>query len=135
MSQRAQRLSSSPTPAEIEHFRTWLKVHNPLTHPESRFLDEDEDLISLTDPPNLAQVPPTMPMPPDFLPLCTLTMTLLPLLCFKFTTSVLNRLIILILVLAAGLGSLDRLDGAKVELHKQWILACFAVSLLAAILF
>ena len=62
-------------------------------------------------------------------------MTLFPLLCFKFMTGVLNRMILLVIVLAAGLGSLDKLDGNKVEQHKQWVLACFSVSLLAALLF
>ena len=72
---------------------------------------------------------------PDLVPLCILTMTLLPLLCFKFMTGVLNRLILLTIVLAAGLGSLDKLDGSRVEQHRQSVVACFGVSLLAAILF
>ena len=105
-----------------------------MTYPESRFLDEDEDLISLMEQPNYSRGR-TMPSPPDYLPLCILTMTLLPLLCFKFMTGVLNRLILLVIVLAAGLGGLDKLEGSSVEQHKQWVLACFGVSFLAAMLF
>ncbi|OCT52975.1 hypothetical protein CLCR_10086 [Cladophialophora carrionii] len=118
----------------FSHFRAWLKEHNPFTHLESRFLDDDEDLISLTEPSDSSGSPAAEPTS-DFLPLCVLTMTLLPMLSFKFMTSVLNRLIVLTIVLAAGLGSLEKLDRARAEQHKQWIVACFGVSLLAAILF
>ncbi|ETI24945.1 hypothetical protein G647_04315 [Cladophialophora carrionii CBS 160.54] len=133
-SQKVHRLTSSPLSAEVGHFRAWLKEHNPLAHLESRFLDDDEDLISLTEPSDSSGSPAAEPTS-DFLPLCVLTMTLLPLLSFKFMTSVLNRLIVLTIVLAAGLGSLEKLDRARAEQHKQWIFACFGVSLLAAILF
>jgi hypothetical protein len=136
MSQKVQTLSSSPIPADVEHFRAWLKKHHPLAHPESQFLDDDEDLISLTEPPNPSCMS-AAESTPDFLPLCILTMTLFPLICFKFMSGVLNRLILLVIVLAAGLGSLDKLEGpkVKVEQHKQWVIACFGVSLLAAMLF
>jgi hypothetical protein len=133
-SQKVHRLSTPPPPADVGHFRAWLKEHNPLTHLESRFLDDDEDLISLTDTSNPPKVP-AAEVESDFLPLCVLTMTLLPLLSFKFMTGVLNRLIVLTIVLAAGLGSLEKLDRTRAEQHKQWIVACFGVSLLAAILF
>ena len=91
-------------------------------------------MISLTDtvsPPCSSSTDST----PDILPLCILTMTLLPLLCFKVMTGVLNRLILLTIILAAGLGSLEKLPASKVEQHKQLIVACFGVSLLAAMLF
>ena len=103
-------------------------------HPESRFLDDDNDLITIKEPLKQSSVPATETTP-GFLPLCILTMTLLPLLYFKFMTGVLNRLILLTIILAAGLGSLEKLDGSKLEQHKQWIVACFGVSLLVAILF
>lgn len=112
----------------------WLKDHNPLTVPESKFLDDDDDLISLNDPQKPEGVADTEPSS-DFVPLCIFTMTVLPLLCFKFMSGVLNRLILLTIVLAAGLSSLEKLDKSKVAQHQQWVAACFGVSLLAAILF
>ncbi|KAJ9603585.1 hypothetical protein H2200_011771 [Cladophialophora chaetospira] len=133
-SQRVQRLSSTPSTPDIEEFRAWLKEHSPLAYPESRFLDDDEDMILLTETSNAPCVSVTESIP-DILPLCILTMMLLPLLCFKFMTGVLNRLILLTIILAAGLGSLEKLPGSQVEQHKQWIVACFGVSFLAAILF
>lgn len=71
----------------------------------------------------------------DLVPVCILTTTLFPLLCFKLTTGVLNRMIILVAVLVAGLGSLEKLDRSKVPEHKQLIVACFGVSFFVALLF
>jgi len=72
---------------------------------------------------------------PDLVPLCILTTTLFPLVAFKLITGVLNRMILLTALLAAGLTSLEKLDKSKVEQHQQWIIACFGVSLFAALLF
>jgi len=44
-------------------------------------------------------------------------------------------MIILVAVLTAGLGSLEKLDPSKVPEHKQLIVACFGVSFLVALLF
>jgi hypothetical protein len=112
-----------------------MKEHNPLEHAESRFLDDDDDLVCLEDAVSAAPTLSSTGTTPEFLPLCILIMTLLPLVSFKFMTGVLNRVILLTIVLAAGLGSLEKLEGPRVELHKQWVLACSGVSLLAAILF
>ncbi|KIW27971.1 uncharacterized protein PV07_07664 [Cladophialophora immunda] len=133
-SQRVRMLSSSPTTTEIAEFRTWLQEHSPLSLPESRFLDDNEDLISLKETTSPASTHSTGPAL-EYVPICILTMTLLPLLCFKFVTGVLNRLILLTIVLAAGYSSLEKLDRSKVEQHQQWVIACFGVSFLAALFF
>ncbi|OAP65415.1 hypothetical protein AYL99_01387 [Fonsecaea erecta] len=133
-SQRVRTLSSSPTTTEVAQFRTWLQEHSPLSLPESKFLDDKEDLISLketTPPTPMHSTGPAL----EYVPICILTMTLLPLLCFKFVTGVLNRLILLTIVLAAGYSSLEKLDRSKVEQHRQWVIACFGVSFLAALFF
>ncbi len=133
--------SSSVPVDDIAHFRAWLRENHPLASPESRFLDDDEDLISL----NLKEETPLVSAPLsqprgggvtlDFLPLCILMTTVFPLLCFKFITSVLNRLILLTVLLAAGLSGLEKLDRSKGELHPQWLIACFGVSFLVAVFF
>ncbi|EXJ88923.1 hypothetical protein A1O3_01987 [Capronia epimyces CBS 606.96] len=130
--QKVQRLTSQALPADIERFRTWLQEHNPLSMPESKFLEEDDDVISLEVP---FAPPQKTEAAPDVIPLCIVTMALFPLLCFKFLTGVLNRLILLTALLAAGLSSLEKLDRAKVEQHQQWLIACFGVSLVAALFF
>lgn len=114
----------------------WLRENNPLSTPESKFLDMTDDLISLQDV-------TTTPPPPSggsksllgIVPIYILTTTLLPLLCFKIITGVLNRLIVLAVLLAAGISSLEKLDAAcsKVEQHQQWLFVCFGVSFLAAV--
>ncbi|KIX00735.1 uncharacterized protein Z518_09800 [Rhinocladiella mackenziei CBS 650.93] len=136
--QKVQRLSSRAIPAEIDKFRAWLRENNPLSGPESTFLDNEDDLIALKetstgwDPTGSTSTTTT----PDLVPLCILTMTLLPLLCFKLITGVLNRLILLTALLAAGLSGLEKLDRSKGEQqHRQWVLACFGVSFLAALSF
>ena len=98
------------------------------------FLDDDEDLISLQHPLTTQHVLSTSPSP-GLVPVCILTMTLLPLLFFKVMTGVLNRLILLTILLATGLGSLEKLDVSRAEQHRQLVMACFGVSLLAAMLF
>lgn len=120
-------------PTDVEEFRCWLRKNKPLSGPESRFLDEDDDLMTLDD--GCKAVTARSRASADLVPLCILTTTLFPLLCFKLTTGVLNRMIILVAVLAAGLGSLEKLDGSKVPEHKQLIVACFGVSFLVALLF
>ncbi|EXJ73664.1 uncharacterized protein A1O5_03426 [Cladophialophora psammophila CBS 110553] len=133
-SQRVRMLSSSPTATEIAQFRTWLREHRPLSLPESKFLDDNEDLISLKETPSSTSTHSAGPAL-EYVPICILTMTLIPLLCFKFITGVLNRLILLTIVLAAGYSSLEKLDRSKVEQHQQWVIACFVVSFLAALFF
>lgn len=130
--QKVQTVSSSPLPADLEHFRAWLQENNPLSSAESKFLDDEGDLLSLKA---AALSPGTPKSPLDFLPLCILMTTVFPLLCFKFITGVLNRLILLTVLLAAGLGSLEKLDRSKVDQHQQWLIACFGVSLLVAVFF
>ncbi|KAK5216944.1 hypothetical protein LTR72_009939 [Exophiala xenobiotica] len=130
--QKVQRLSAPASPPDVERFRAWLRQNNPLSAPESRFLDHQEDLICLD---GSTAMPSTTAMSPSYsVPGCILATTLGPLLCFKIMTGVLNRLILLVVVLAIGLSSLEKLDRSKVEEHRQWILACFVVSLLAAVI-
>ncbi|OAG36119.1 hypothetical protein AYO21_09659 [Fonsecaea monophora] len=133
-SQRVRVLSSSPTATEITQFQTWLHEHSPLSLSESKFLDNSEDLISLKETTLSTPTHSTGPAL-EYVPICILTMTLLPLLCFKFITGVLNRLILLTIVLAAGYSNLEKLDRSKVEQHRQWVIACFGVSFLAALFF
>lgn len=33
---------------DIKNYRTWMKEHNPIAAAETRFLDQDTDLVSLT---------------------------------------------------------------------------------------
>jgi hypothetical protein len=130
--QKVERLSAPALPPDVERFRAWLRQNNPLSAPESRFLDHQEDLICLD---GSTAMPSTTAMSPSYsVPACILASTLIPLLCFKIMTGVLNRLILLVVVLAVGLSSLEKLDRSKVGEHRQWILACFVVSLLAAVI-
>ena len=131
--QKVQKLCSTAIPTDVEQFRIWLRENNPLSAPESRFLDEDDDLMILEEGCKTSTARSMAPA--DLVPLCILTTTLCPLLCFKLTTGVLNRMIILFAVLTAGLGSLEKLDRSKVPEHKQLIVACFGVSFLVALLF
>lgn len=133
--QKVQSLCSTAIPSDVEQFRCWLQTNKPLSGPESRFLDEDDDLMTLNEKPTRAGTARSNLIPADLVPLCILTTTLFPLLCFKLTTGVLNRMIILVAVLTAGLGSLEKLDRSKVPEHKQLIVACFGVSFLVALLF
>ncbi|KIY03150.1 uncharacterized protein Z520_01617 [Fonsecaea multimorphosa CBS 102226] len=133
-SQRVRMLSSSPTATEIAQFQAWLQERSPLSLPESKFLDNNEDLISLKETTPSTSTHSAGPAL-EYVPICILTMTLLPLLCFKFVTGVLNRLILITIVLAAGYSSLEKLDRSKVQQHRQWVIACFGVSFLAALFF
>jgi hypothetical protein len=130
-----QRLSSVASAKGIGDFRAWLAQNKPLEAPESQFLDEDQDLIALG--PSTISTSATMSTESasDLTALCILTMTLLPLLCFKFISGVLNRIILLVGLLAAGLSSLDKLDAKRKEHHRTWVLACCGVSFLVALLF
>lgn len=122
-------------PTDIESFRTWLREHEPLSPAESKFLDEDDDLISLEGETSLRSNTARSTTPPDLVPVCILTTTLFPLICFKLTTGVLNRLIVLFAVLVAGLGSLEKMDKSRAQEHKQLVVACFSVSFLVALFF
>ncbi|KEF62652.1 uncharacterized protein A1O9_00625 [Exophiala aquamarina CBS 119918] len=138
--QQVQKQCRTAIPTDIEQFRSWLRKNKPLSGPESRFLDDDNDLMMLLEDDRsngraATARSSTMMAPADLVPLCILTTTLFPLLCFKLTTGVLNRMIILVAVLAAGLGSLEKLDRSRVPEHKQLIVACFGVSFLVALLF
>ncbi len=139
-----QRLSSPAAPEDVSKFRTWLQIHNPLSPPESKFLDDEEDLIEVKGVPSTT-VPISAPEDGfDLIPVCILVMMLFPLLCFKFVTSVLNRMILLAVLLAAGLSGLEKLDRSTTDpqqrqlrshLHQQWVMACLGISLLAAVCF
>lgn len=128
-----QRLSSPAVSADLARFRTWLQEHNPLSLPESKFLEDDDDLLSLKE--TSVPLPQRSEARSDLIPLCIVTMALFPLLCFKFITGVLNRMILLAALLAAGLSSLERLDPANFEQHQQWLMACLGASLVAALIF
>jgi hypothetical protein len=130
-----QRLSSVASPKDIGDFRAWLAQNNPLEAPESQFLDDDQDLIALDHSTTSAPATTSSESASDFTALCILTMTLLPLLCFKLISGVLNRIILLVGLLAAGLSSLDKLDAKRKEYHRTWVLACCGVSFLVALLF
>ncbi|RVX75318.1 hypothetical protein B0A52_00671 [Exophiala mesophila] len=133
----AQKVSKAcfpAVPAEIESFRTWLRDNKPLTPAESKFLDEVEDLIVLNDKTS-STTRTARSTTPDLIPLCILSTTLFPLICFKLTSGVLNRLIVLFAVLVAGLGSLEKLDNSRAHEHKQLLVACFGVSFLVALIF
>ncbi|EXJ94704.1 hypothetical protein A1O1_03101 [Capronia coronata CBS 617.96] len=128
--QKVQKLSTLAMPADIEQFRAWLQEHNPLSTPEAKFLDDEDDLVSLRE----ASAPPGHTEPPlDLIALCIVAMALFPLLCFKMITGVLNRLILLTALWAAGCHRLEKLHRVKVEQHQQWLVACFGVSLVAAL--
>lgn len=101
---------------------------------ESKFLDEDEDLIVLNEKTSSTTRTPRSTTT-DLIPLCILSTTLFPLICFKLTSGVLNRLIVLFAVLVAGLGSLEKLDNSRAQEHKQLVVACFGVSFLVALIF
>ncbi|KAM0324908.1 hypothetical protein ACHAQA_007874 [Verticillium albo-atrum] len=42
---------SSPAPADIDHYRSYLATHQPIVDSEARFLDPEDDLVSLARPP------------------------------------------------------------------------------------
>ncbi|KIW11331.1 hypothetical protein PV08_10631 [Exophiala spinifera] len=128
--QKVQRLSASPTQPDLERFRTWMREKNPLSAPESKFLDHEDDLICLTSNSTSSSATGSNI---GFVPACIVSTSLLPLFCFKIVTGVLSRLIILVVLLAVELGSLEKLDRSKVGQHQQWIFACFGVLLLVAL--
>lgn len=129
--QKVRRLTSPAAPADVERFRVWLRENSPLSTPESKFLDHEDELISL----DIGQTTTgaVTSTAADFVPVCILMSALLPLLCFKLITGVLNRFILLVVLLAAGLSGLEKLDRSKAQYHQQWLMAGFGVSLMAAL--
>ncbi|KAK6378960.1 hypothetical protein LTS17_006663 [Exophiala oligosperma] len=128
--QKVQKLSAPPTHTDIDRFRTWLRDNNPLSAPESKFLDHEDDLICLHGNSTASGSAGSIV---GFVPACIVSTTLLPLLCFKIITGILSRLIILVVLLAVELGSLEKVEKSKGGQHQQWIFACFGVLLLVAV--
>ncbi|KAI1625537.1 hypothetical protein EDD37DRAFT_307519 [Exophiala viscosa] len=129
--QRVQRLSSSAVPSDVETFRAWLKENKPLSAPESKFLDHEDDLISLDTGQPTTSAPASTAA--HLVPVCVLMSGLLPLLCFKIINGVLNRLILLAVLLAVGMSFSEKLGTLQAQHHQQWLVACFGVSLMAAL--
>ncbi|KAL2441671.1 hypothetical protein ABEF95_016018 [Exophiala dermatitidis] len=136
LGQKVQRSTSQATPSDVQRLRSWLRDNNPLSAAESRFLDDEDDLIVLTRATNTTASQAGESVS-GTIPFTVLTTALFPLLCFKFIVGISNRLILLTALLAMGLSRLEKLDQAQAaqHQHQQWLVACFGVALLAALFF
>ncbi|KAJ5683815.1 uncharacterized protein N7477_000160 [Penicillium maclennaniae] len=47
---KSYRLSPRASEDDVQNYRSWMKHHNPIAAAETRFLDQDADLVSLTPP-------------------------------------------------------------------------------------
>ncbi|KAJ4509230.1 hypothetical protein HRR83_007082 [Exophiala dermatitidis] len=136
LGQKVQRSTSQAAPSDVQRLRSWLRDNNPLSAAESRFLDDEDDLILLTKATNTTASQARESVSGS-IPFTVLTTALFPLLCFKFVVGISNRLILLTALLAMGLSRLEKLDQAQAaqHQHQQWLVACFGVALLAALFF
>ncbi|KAL2431201.1 hypothetical protein ABEF95_003727 [Exophiala dermatitidis] len=134
LGQKVQRSSPRATATDVRRLRSWLRDNSPLSAAESKFLDDEDDLILLTKATNTTASQAGESVSGS-IPFTVLTTALFPLLCFKFVVGISNRLILLTALLTVGLSRLEKLDRAQAAQHQQWLVACFGVSLLAALFF
>ncbi|KAJ5918872.1 hypothetical protein N7454_010016 [Penicillium verhagenii] len=79
---------------DIQNYRSWMKTHNPIAAAETRFLDKDVDLVSLT--PRLAASAATAPV---YMAIMVASgALLLPLLAFSMIAEFSGRLVVVTVV-------------------------------------
>lgn len=82
------------TDDDIQNYRSWMKTHNPIAAAETRFLDKDVDLVSLT--PRLAASAATAPV---YMAIMVASgALLLPLLAFSMIAEFSGRLVVVTVV-------------------------------------
>lgn len=120
---RVTHITSSPTSDESTNFRRWLQTHLSPSSRSIPLFGDGSDLISLK-PTQPETVLPTF----RIIAFSILVNIFFPLLVFKFMSNILNRLIFLSLVMAAGSLALDRSDVKIDLLHRNCIIAFAGIS-------
>lgn len=86
--------------SDIKTYRTWMKDRKPITAAETRFLDHDQDLVSITPFLPSSTAGPSKPSSPSIFPAIVIASTaiLLPLLAFSMVSEFTGRLVLVAIV-------------------------------------
>lgn len=90
------------TEPDIKTYRTWMKDRKPIASAETRFLDHDQDLVSITPYLSSSSVAAgsSKPSSPSIFPAIVIASTaiLLPLLAFSMVSEFTGRLVLVAIV-------------------------------------
>lgn len=97
-----QRVASTTSPAlakDVKRYREWMEQKRPVARAESRYLDKENDLLSLTQQPSDPKAASSTPIQPTILLMAIISATALPILLFRLIPSFTSRISLILLLL------------------------------------
>lgn len=97
-----QRVTSTTSPAlakDVERYRQWMAEKRPVARAETRYLDKENDLLSLLQQPSNPKAASSTPIQPTILLMAIISATALPILLFRLMPSFTSRITLILLLL------------------------------------